>query len=308
LAGDRVRVICGPTAAGKSDIALRLALEYGATIISADSRQIYRGFDIGTGKPGHGEMQRVPHRGIDIVEPTERYSASTWASAATQWIAEAEAMGRQPVIVGGTGLYIRALFEPLFDAPSVDARRRGSLERLFAGMTLLELRRWCVALDPGKAHLGRTQLLRAIETALLSGRRLSQLQQKSAGENRLRRHAFQPHYLVVDPLTALPERIERRVDAMLAAGWVDEVRSLAGYVPADAPAWKASGYRAVRSVALEETDLSSARARIIIETRQYAKRQRTWFRHQLGEASVTRVDPRDDGSAAAVERWWKELT
>src|SRR5947207_1213448 len=178
LAGDSIRVICGPTAAGKSDIALRLALEYGATIISADSRQIYRGFDIGTGKPGHGEMQSVPHRGIDIVEPTDRYSASAWATAAREWIAEAEAMGRHPVIVGGTGLYIRALFEPLFDAPPVDARRRASLERLLSGMSSLELRRWCVALDPPKTHLGRTQLLRAIETALLSGRKLSDLQQE----------------------------------------------------------------------------------------------------------------------------------
>jgi tRNA dimethylallyltransferase len=308
LAGDRVRVICGPTAAGKSEIALRLALEYGATIISADSRQIYRGFDIGTGKPAHSEMQSVPHRGIDIVEPTDRYSASAWAAAATEWIAEAESMDRKPLIVGGTGLYIRALFEPLFDAPPLDARRRGSLERLLAGMTLPELRRWCVSLDPDKAPLGRTQLTRAIETALLSGRRLSELQQKSAGDHRLRRRAFQPHYLVVDPPTALAGRIEHRVDAMLGAGWVDEVRSLMGYVPAEAPAWKASGYRAVRSVVLEETDLSSARERIIIETRQYAKRQRTWFRHQLGEASVARVDPQDDGSGAAVERWWKELT
>jgi tRNA dimethylallyltransferase len=308
LAGDRVRVICGPTAAGKSDIALRLAIEYGATIISADSRQIYRGFDIGTGKPTHSETQTVPHRGIDIVDPTQRYSASAWAVAATGWIAEAKATGRQPLIVGGTGLYIRALFEPLFDAPSLDTRRRGSLERLLAGMTLGELRRWCLALDAEKATLGRTQLTRAIETALLSGRRLSELQQKSANDNRLRVPGLSPHYLVVDPLTALAGRIERRVDAMLAAGWVEEVRSLSAYVPADAPAWKASGYRAVRAVALEESDLSSARERIIIETRQYAKRQRTWFRHQLGDASVTRVDPQNDGSAATVERWWKELT
>jgi tRNA dimethylallyltransferase len=115
---------------------------------------------------------------------------------------------------------------------------------------------------------------------------------------------FNPTFLVVDPGSRLGQRIENRVDGMLDSGWVDEVRSLMAHVPPDAPAWKASGYRVVRELAEGSVSLSSARERIIIETRQYAKRQRTWFRHQLA-GSVTRVDPDDPGSDAIVERWWK---
>jgi tRNA dimethylallyltransferase len=274
-------------------------------IISADSRQIYRGFDIGTAKPGPAEQRSVPHRGIDVVEPSERYSASAWATAAIGWIAEAKITRRPPLIVGGTGFYIRALFAPLFDAPRIDRKRRDSLQRLLDRQPLAELRRWCTALDAEEAHLGRVQLTRAIETALFSGRKLSELQRQSAGGEALRVAPFRPHYLVVDPGAQLAARIPRRVDAMLDAGWADEVRSLMAHVPDDAPAWKASGYRVVRALARGDTDLSSARARIIIETRQYAKRQRTWFRHQLGRANVTRVNPDDADCATAAERWWK---
>jgi tRNA dimethylallyltransferase len=305
LAGSRVRVICGPTAAGKSGIATRLAIEYGATIISADSRQIYRGFDIGTAKPSHGERRSVPHRGIDVAEPTERYSASRWATDAEGWIAEANSANRAPLIVGGTGFYIRALFEPLFDAPPIDTSRRAALEKWTAQRSTAELKEFCRAIDPDKTRLGRVQIARAIEIALLAGYRLSDLQRES---KRSPSHVprVTPHYLIVDPGTTLASHIEHRVDAMLDAGWVDEVQSLSAYVPPDAPAWKSSGYRVVRALVSGETDLSSARSRIIIETRQYAKRQRTWLRHQLGAASVTRVNPDDPGCDAAVERWWKE--
>lgn len=308
MAGDSIRVICGPTAAGKSSIALRLALEYGATLLSADSRQIYRGYDIGTAKPSPSEMRTVPHRGIDVAEPIDRYSASMWAAAAIGWLAEAKGSRRTPIVVGGTGFYIRALFEPLFDAPPVDADRRADLECWMDDLTLDTLRRLCAALDPDKAHLGRVQLSRAVETALLSGRRLSELQKESAGAHRMEESHITPHYLVVDPGEKLADNIERRVDLMLDEGWLDEVTSLTGHVPRDAPAWQACGYRVVRDVVDGVTDLSSARQRIIIETRQYAKRQRTWFRHQLGAARVTRVNPDDPDCPAAVDRWWKELT
>lgn len=305
MAGDSIRVICGPTAAGKSQIALRLALEYGATIISADSRQIYRGFDIGTAKPGPTEMRTVPHRGIDVADPGERYSASAWSEGAREWITEAESARRVPLIVGGTGFYMRALFEPLFDAPRLDAFRRRALETAMNELPLNELRRWCSSLDPAKANLGRVQLSRAIETALLTGRRLSDLQKESASSQAMTVPLFRPSFLVLDPGSRLAQHIERRVDEMLASGWVDEVRSLMAHVPPDAPAWKASGYRVVRELAEGSMSLSSARERIIIETRQYAKRQRTWFRHQLGVGSVTRVDPDEPESGAIVERWWK---
>jgi tRNA dimethylallyltransferase len=305
LAGDRVRVICGPTAAGKSSLALSIALEYGATIISADSRQIYRGFDIGTAKPAWSEQQAAPHRGIDVADPTERYSASRWAQEATEWIAEAQRASRTPVIVGGTGFYIRALFDPLFDAPTLDAARRSHLDAYLSTLSISELRRWCSVVDPQKARLGRAQLVRAIETAMLAGSCLSDLQRRST-EQVTDQPTLVPAFLVVDARVSLGHRIERRVDQMLDAGWAGEVRALDGNVPDSAPAWKSSGYRVVRAFTRDEIGLSTARERIIIETRQYAKRQRTWFRHQLGPAAVTRVDPDDPDAAATVERWWKE--
>lgn len=296
-----VRVICGPTAAGKSEIAFALALEYGCTIISADSRQIYRGFDIGTAKPSEAERAAVTYNGVDIANPTERYSASLWADAATAWIRDAGASGATPVIVGGTGFYIRSLFNPLFDAPLLDPNSRAALSQFLATLSTAEVRRWCSALDPSRSHLGRVQLERAVETALLTGERLSSMQSRPAPVAQ-----FTPHYLVVDPGSGLGARIEARVDAMVTAGWQAEVRALIATSPPDAPAWNASGYEAMREVANGTLSLSSARERIIIETRQYAKRQRTWFRHQLGTAAITRINPDDANRTATVERWWKE--
>ena len=175
MAGDRLRIICGPTAAGKSAVALELCETHNAAIVSADSRQIYRGFDIGTAKPTREERARVTHYGVDVARPEERYSAARWASEAAQWIACAGKMGKEAAIVGGTGLYIRALVDPLFAAPEIDPLQRAELERELETKSLAELRRWCEELDPARAHLGRTQLLRAIETALLSGSRISDL-------------------------------------------------------------------------------------------------------------------------------------
>ena len=301
MAANRIRVICGPTAAGKSAIAATLALEYGAPIISADSRQIYRGFDIGTAKPAWSERKAIQHEGIDVAEPTERYSASRWASMAIAFIRGHPASN--PLVVGGTGFYIRALFDPLFEAPEVDDSRRRKLEWYLNPMSLSELRRWCALIDPARAHLGRYQLVRAIETALLTGSRITDLH-ASRGTSA----TLVPTYLLVDPARSLGARIERRVDAMIDTGWLDEVRALDARVPEDAPAWKASGYRVMRSVARAELDLSAARERIIIETRQYAKRQRTWFRHQLGDAPVTRLDPDDPDAEAIAQRWWKETS
>jgi len=299
LGGSSIRVICGPTAAGKSALALGLAEGRGAMILSADSRQIYRGFDVGTAKPTADERRRVPHRGIDVVEPTVRYSAAAWAADAEGWLAEAAAEGRAPLVVGGTGFYLRALFAPLFEAPLVDEARRASLECALAELTVPQLRRWCEALDPRRAHLGRAQLLRAIQTALLTGQRLSDLHRAHARPPRLA-----ARYLVVDPGPALAGRIAARVDAMLDAGWVDEVRALSSAVPADAPAWKSSGYATVRRLAAGEIDRDQAVTLIAAETRQYAKRQRTWFRHQLGGAPVTRVNPDEPRRDAIVNAWW----
>jgi tRNA dimethylallyltransferase len=162
-------------------------------------------------------------------------------------------------------------------------------------------------LDAPRAHLGKTQLLRAIETALLSGAKLSDSHRAhNEGGAELTGVPFTPSYLLVDPMEKLHSRIESRVDEMLERGWVDEARRLDSAVPSDAPAWKASGYEAIRDVARGVEQLATARARVIIETRQYAKRQRTWFRNQLPPERVTRVDPESPGGDLLVEQWWEE--
>lgn len=278
-----------------------LARAFHGTILSADSRQIYRRFNIGTAKPV-AEQHEIPHRGIDIVDPADRYSAAQWANDASVWIDETHAMNRIPIVVGGTGLYIRSLFEPLFDSPELDPVKRAKLHEQFSTMCTNDLRNWCIRLDPEKAHLGRTQLMRAIETSELTGQKLSVLQKTENGK-RITENA--PRYLVLDPGPTLANLIELRVDQMLSSGWEEEVRTLIADIPPDAPAWKASGYRVMREVVKGEMELSAARARIIIETRQYAKRQRTWFRHQL-DGDVTRLDPLGPDFNAQLESWWTE--
>jgi tRNA dimethylallyltransferase len=303
--GRRLRIICGPTGAGKSAVALELAESHRVAIVSADSRQIYRDFDIGTAKPSREERARVTHYGIDVAEPEERYSAARWVTGAGDWIPCAHEAGEEALIVGGTGLYIKALVNPFSPAPEVDPLQRAELERVLGTMSLAELRRWCERLDPARAHLGRTQLLRAIETALLSGSRISDLHAEHRAAAIVEVRDNEAAYLVVDAGSLLGSRIETRVDRMIDAGWPDEVRALKDSVPPEAPAWKASGYSVMREHVEGRLDLSSARQRIIIETRQYAKRQRTWFRHQLPPATVTVVNPEDSQARAVVREWWE---
>jgi tRNA dimethylallyltransferase len=295
-------IICGPTAAGKSAIALRLAECEPTTILSADSRQIYRAFDVGTAKPTRAERALVPHRGIDIVDPTQRFSAAAWASSARTWIAQSREAGRRPLAVGGTGFYLRALALPLFEEPPLEPESRAALARVLDAMTTPELRRWCERIDPARAQFGRAQLLRAIEIGVLTGRPISQWHRDSA-----RTPAIRARWLVVSPRPAvLAKRIEDRATEMVRQGWEEEVRALVQTVPEDAPAWNATGYRTMREHVRGALAREAMLARVIVETRQYAKRQRTWFRHQLPSDRVTRLDPADAGALDLAKAWWRE--
>lgn len=294
-----VRVICGPTAAGKSAIALALCEEYGAELVSADSRQLYRGFDIGTATPTPEERARVPHRGINVLDPAERASAEWWAASADRWIEDAHTAARLAVVVGGTGLYLRALFGELFVQPALDVERRRALAGALDPLPTRELRRWVTVLDPARAAFGRTQLLRALEIALLTGHRVSALHGTATRPPRRR-----ARYLVVDPGAALGDRIGRRIEQMLQNGWAEEVRTLIDHVPPEAPAWNASGYRALRDWVQGRATRSEAIERVRIETRQYAKRQRTWFRHQLPESDVVRLDSSRSDALVRARAWW----
>ena len=299
MAGGDLRVITGPTASRKSALALALAERFPVTIVSADSRQIYRGFDIGTAKPSRDELAAVPHRGIDIVDPAERYSAASWAAAADGWLEESRCAGRAPLVVGGTGFYIRALVAPLFTEPPLEPESRAALGEALSELDTADLRRWTQALDPARAHLGRAQLLRAIEVAVLTGVPISEWHRRSPGAPR--RSA---RYLVLDPGAPLAERIEARVLEMLSAGWEAEVASLLAEVPSDAPAWNASGYRAVRELVEGRISRERAIERTVIDTRQYAKRQRTWIRNQLRDEDVTFLDPLSPDAFELASAWF----
>ncbi|HEY2848291.1 MAG TPA: tRNA (adenosine(37)-N6)-dimethylallyltransferase MiaA [Gemmatimonadaceae bacterium] len=296
--GAELRIVCGPTAAGKSAVAMALAERHGLTIVSADSRQIYRGFDVGTAKPSAADRKRVPHLGVDVADATERWSAAKFASDAAGWIATNGAA--RTLVVGGTGFYLRALTEPLDPSPPLHPAVRAKLASELETVDTENLRRWVRELDPARAHLGRTQLLRAAEVALLTGHRLSDYH-RDAPEAA----APRARWLVVDPGDRLHGQIAHRLDAMLGGGWPDEVRALERTVPADAPAWQACGYDSVRQLVAGTLGASAARDAILIATRQYAKRQRTWFRHQLESRHVTRLDPHDPSCDAIVERWWR---
>jgi tRNA dimethylallyltransferase len=293
---------------------MELARRFDLAIMSADSRQVYRGFDVGTAKPTAEERAEVAHFGVDVLDARDRYSAHAWAVDLHKWTHQAIAMGKGALVVGGTGFYVRALVRPLAPAPELDSARRQSLARWLREQSLGELVRWCRCLDPDRASLGRTQLERAIETALLAGRRLSDVHAEHAVPHHLaagdqaiadRTAAVVPvRYLVLDPGPPLADRIQHRVHAMLDAGWVDEIVTLMREVPATAPAWLASGYEVMRQHVDGSLSRTAAIERVIIETRQYAKRQRTWFRHQLTEGPVTRISPLDPQALDLAIDWW----
>ena len=304
MGGDRVPVIVGPTAVGKTAVALALGAHWPLEVLSADSRQIYRRLDIGTAKPTRKEQARVAHHGIDLVDPGTRYSAGHYARDAVQWLGDIRGRGRLPVVVGGTGLYIRALADGLFHEPALDAARRRSLDAFTSRLEPIELLRWAGRLDPGFRGGGRQRATRAIEVALLTGRPLSYWQAAARAQALL-----VPWYIVLTvPRPVLHQRIARRAEEMVKRGLIEEVASVLaeGHQPA------AAGLDGI-GVREAVEYLHGARARetvapaITISTRQYAKRQQTWFRHQLTGAVLTldATRPPERLAAEIAEAWTK---
>jgi tRNA dimethylallyltransferase len=273
-----VPVLVGPTAVGKTAVAAAWAEREPVTVISADARQVYHGLDIGTAKPDRTLLDRVPTVGLDLILPGERYSAGRFARDAAGWLDQIRNGGRQPIVVGGTGLYVRALTDGLFHQPPLDAARRARLRAWTESVPMTQLAHWAARLDRRYAGGGKQRAARAVEVALLTGRGLTWWQEHARATGALR-----PWYIHLTlPRAALRRRIDARVDAMLAAGLVDEVRRvLAAGAPASGPGLDGVGYREVVAMLegrLAERDLREA---IFVATRRYAKRQETWFRHQL---------------------------
>jgi tRNA dimethylallyltransferase len=309
-------VLVGPTAVGKTAVVAAWAECEPITVVSADARQVYRGLDIGTAKPTRALLARVPHLGLDLVEPGERYSAGRFARDAAQWLGQIRGTGRQPVVVGGTGLYVRALAEGLFHEPPLDPARRERLRAWAAELTPARLAHWAARLDRRFAGGGRQRAGRAVEVALLTGRGLSWWQEHARETG-----AMRPWYIQLTlPRDALHRRIAQRVDAMLAeGGLVDEVRRvLAAGVAPQAPGLDGVGYREVAAMLggrLPERELPQA---IVGATRRYAKRQETWFRNQLrntgngkgerGNVWTLDATPSPDELAARIVERWRSVT
>ncbi|MGH7568529.1 MAG: tRNA (adenosine(37)-N6)-dimethylallyltransferase MiaA, partial [Gemmatimonadales bacterium] len=273
-----VPVIVGPTGVGKTALAAALAEHEPVTVISADARQVYRGLDIGTAKPAAALRARVPHVGLDLVDPGERYSAGQFARDAAAWLVAVHAAGRLPVVAGGTGFYVRALAEGLFREPSLDPARRDQLRQWTLGLPARDLARWAGRLDRRYAGGGRQRAARVTEVALLTGRSLSWWQRVARETG-----AMRPWYIQLTlPRETLRRRLAARVDRMLAEGWVAEVRAvLARGVAPDAPGLDGVGYREVVALLAGRLPPADLRDAIFGATRRYAKRQETWFRHQL---------------------------
>jgi tRNA dimethylallyltransferase len=282
----RPRLVClvGPTASGKTALALELAERLGGEIVSADSRQAYRGLDIGTAKPTAAERRRVLHHGLDLIDPGERLDASRFRTVATEAIADLQRRGRVALVVGGTGLYVRALLGGLCAAPPREPTLRAALERAAADEGTAALHARLASVDPVAAarihpHDG-VRVVRALEVAFASGRPLSAWQEAH-------RFGDKPYDALIiglaRPVAELDARIAARADAMLAAGFLDEVRALARRgLEVDAPGLEAVGYRELRACVDGTCSLSEALGATILATRRFAKRQRTWFRAESG--------------------------
>lgn len=283
---DAVLVIAGPTASGKTAVAIEVARRLDGEIISMDSRQVYRRMNIGTAKPPAGERGGVPHHGFDLVEPHERFNAGRFAALARTWIAAVRDRGRVPVLVGGTGFFLRALTNPMFAEPELDPVLKEAWKRYLAGIPLDELQRWKGALDPrASIRAGdRQRIARLVEIAVLTGRTLAWWQRNASPSAA----PIDPRVFVLDlPRDVLYRRIEARVDAMIDAGLVDEVRSLvaAGH-DETSPGMNTTGYIELLPHLRGERSLDNATDMIRTATRQYARRQLTWLRHQLPPGAI----------------------
>lgn len=280
--------ITGPTASGKTSLSIHVARALEGEIVSMDSRQVYRGMDIGTAKPSAAERAAVPHHGLDLIEPSERYSAGRFGRDARQWLRTIRARGRVPLLVGGTGFFLRALMQPLFEEPPMERPRRRRLEQHLSGLPEARQRAWLERLDPGSARRlasggGSQRVKRALEVALLTGRPLPWWHEHAPGEPGPALRVF----VLEMPKEVLDARIRQRVDAMLRGGLLAEVRRLreAGYHEDD-PGMSGVGYREILAHLRGDVSLEQASEEIARATRQYARRQRTWFRNQLPESAV----------------------
>ena len=278
-------ILTGPTGSGKSGLALDLADRLDAEIVCADSMTLYRGMDIGTAKPGPADRERVPHHLLDVLDPWESASVAWWLARAAECVADIEARGKQALFVGGTTLYLDAVLHGLFDGPAADEaiRRRLGEDAERDGVEALHAR--LRAVDPvaaGRIHANNVRrVIRALEVYELTGRPISEWQTQKQRE---RPPAFADRCLALDlPRATLYERIDARVVAMFDAGLVEEVRTLMALPQGlSLQAGQGLGYKELLPHLAGEIAREQAIAEVQTRSRNFAKRQMTWFRHLSG--------------------------
>lgn len=305
MAEARTPILVGPTGIGKTAVALALAELVPLEVVSADSRQVYRGLDVATAKPTPRERRRVPHHLLDLVRPGERYSAGRFAVEAAEAIAAIRQRGKLPLVVGGTGLYVRALTDGLFAEPPLDRPRREALAAVTGAMDNPTLVRWAGRLDPGfPGGGGRQRAARAVEMALLTGHSLTWWQRSAASSG-----AVRPWFVrLTAPRAVLHQRIAARADEMLRRGLVEEVAAaLADGAPLAGPGMDGIGVREAVAVLQGRLPRETLVDAVTVATRQYAKRQETWFRNQLGdEVLVLDATRSPEQVAAAIAAAWND--
>ena len=283
--------LTGPTTSGKTQLSCALARILEVEIISMDSRQVYKGMDIGTDKVSDDVREQVPHHALDLVHPDERYSAGQFARDARDWIKEIIKRDRVPVLAGGTGFFLKAITEPVFSEPPLDPARLKKIRRYLSALDYRVLAKWVENLDPVRASLaidgGPQRMSRTIEVALLTGKPLSSWHRESPPD------VATLTGLIIQlelPREEIDRRINDRVTYMVERGLVSEVRSLleAGYT-LDDPGMTATGYREIAHYLKGGQTLEEAMEEIRRNTRRYARRQLTWFRNQL-PPSVCMID------------------
>ncbi len=275
-------VLAGPTASGKTSFSLRLARQYDCEIVCMDSMQIYRGMDIGTAKPTAAERAEAPHHMLDVASPTEPFSVASYQAMAEECIADIQARGKQVLLVGGTGFYLRALRQPMaMGDAAADERLRAELEAVAAengGKERLHAELEAVdATTAARLHVNDVRrVIRALEIYQLTGKPFSQQPQIQTASR------FQYRVACLSMAReVLYQRIEQRVDQMMAAGLAEEVRGLLREgVPPDAQAMKAIGYKELVPYCEEKCTKAEAVGALKLNTRHYAKRQLTWMRRE----------------------------